>query len=185
MCVAVNQTPKHHAADFDDEFVRLLTTHKRQLFGFVYGMVHTIVDAEDVFQQVSLVLWEKFDQFQPDTDFVAWATSIARFKAIDFLRAKQRERSHFSEGIIDQLADREIERSRQVEPRAQALELCREKLSEGDQQTLRACYEQGISIKQAAADLDRPVGSVYGSLTRIRRILWKCIERTVAREDNS
>ena len=74
----------------EDELLNLLGTHRRQLFTFILGIVHNMDDAEDVFQQTSIVLWQKFDQFAKGTDFVAWACSIARFKAINFLVAVNR-----------------------------------------------------------------------------------------------
>ena len=166
----------------DDELVRLLTTHKRQLFGLIFALVHSVADAEDVFQQTCLVMWEKFDQFEPETDFVAWAGSIARFKAIDMLRARKRQRVQFSPTLLEQLAEQSQSRPEHYEARAEALEGCKEKLSSRDRQTLQACYEQGTTIKQAAAKLKRPVGSVYDSLSRIRRALLACIEHTLEKK---
>jgi RNA polymerase sigma-70 factor (ECF subfamily) len=166
----------------EEQLVHLLSTHKRQLFGYIFALVHSIADAEDVFQQTSLVLWEKFDEFEPGTDFVAWAASIARYKAIDFLRSLRRQRASFSPILLDQLTVQAHARSELAEARAMALESCRLKLSSADQQTLRACYAQGVTIKQAAVTLDRSVGSVYDSLSRIRRALLKCIERTLLSE---
>jgi RNA polymerase sigma-70 factor (ECF subfamily) len=166
----------------EEQLVHLLSTHKRQLFGYIFALVHSIADAEDVFQQTSLVLWEKFDEFESGTDFVAWATSIARCKAIDFLRSLRRQRASFSPILLDQLAEQTSARSELAEARATALEGCRRKLSADDQRTLRACYAKGVTIKLAAGTLNRSVGSVYDSLSRIRRALLKCIERTLLAE---
>ncbi len=166
----------------DDELVCLLTNHKRQIFGFIFALVHSIADAEDVFQQTCLVLWEKFDEFKPGTNFVAWATSIARFKAIDFLRARRRERMQFSPTLLNQLAEQTRARSEHFEARAEALAACQQRLSARDQQTLQACYAHGTSIREAAAKMHRPAGSVYDSLARIRRALLTCIERKLNRE---
>ena len=170
------------SGDREEQFVHLLSTHKRQLFGYIFALVHSIADAEDVFQQTSLVLWEKFDEFEPGSDFAAWATSIARYKAIDFLRSLRRQRACFSPALLDQLAMQVTTRSELAEARATALESCRQKLSADDRQTLRACYATGVKIKQVAATLNRPVGSVYDSLSRIRQALLKCIERTLRTE---
>ena len=43
-------------------------------------------------------------------------------------------------------------------------------------------FEPGISTKEAAEQLGRPAGTVYKALTRIRRALFKCIERTLSAE---
>ena len=166
----------------EEQFVQLLTIHKRQLFGYIFALVHSIADAEDVFQQTSVVLWEKFGDFEPGTDFAAWATSIARFKAIDFLRSQRRERACFSPSVLEQLAEQAQERSEIGEARAIALEACRQKLSAADQRILSACYADGVKIKEAAGKLNRPIGSVYDSLSRIRKALFDCIERSLRQE---
>ena len=40
-----------------------LARHQSQLFGYIYSLVRDLDDADDLFQQTSLVLWDKFDQF--------------------------------------------------------------------------------------------------------------------------
>ena len=44
---------------------RFLRQHQTQLFGYIYSLVRDLDDADDLFQQTSLVLWDKFDQFDP------------------------------------------------------------------------------------------------------------------------
>jgi RNA polymerase sigma-70 factor (ECF subfamily) len=43
------------------EFAELLRRHQTQLFGFIYSLLRDLDDADDLFQQTSLVLWDKFD----------------------------------------------------------------------------------------------------------------------------
>ena len=42
------------------EFAELLRHHQTQLFGYIYSLVRDLDDADDLFQQTSLVLWDKF-----------------------------------------------------------------------------------------------------------------------------
>lgn len=164
-------------------FLHLLSQYERQIFGFIFAMVQNTSDAEDVFQQASLVMWQKFDQFQPDTDFLAWARTVARYKVLDFLKAKRRDRICFSEALVAQLDDRHRKRTDVHKDRTEALVSCKKKLSVTDQQLLALCYDRSGSIADAAKQLRRPVGSVYDSLSRVRRTLLACIQRFVARED--
>jgi RNA polymerase sigma-70 factor, ECF subfamily len=169
----------------DDQYVELLTRHKSQLFRFVFALVHSLPDAEDVFQQSAITMWDKFGEFQPGTDFYAWACSIARFKALDFFKAKGRQRLYFSDGLIEEIAQRNRWDPELQQAKLRALANCRDKLSENDQQLLAACYGGGGNIRDAASQLGRPVGSVYDSLSRIRRALHGCIKRTLASEGQS
>jgi RNA polymerase sigma-70 factor (ECF subfamily) len=168
----------------EEQFAQLLANHQRQLFGLIFGMVHSVADSEDVFQQSCLVMWQKFADFEPGSNFGAWAASIARFKAIDFLRSKGRDRLQFSPELLEQFVQQQDSRAVHSEARARALDECKQKLPARDQHTLRLCYQPDTTIKQAAEELQRPVGSVYDSLTRIRRALMSCIQKTLAMEGN-
>jgi RNA polymerase sigma-70 factor, ECF subfamily len=165
-----------------DELVGLLTPHKNEIFGFIFCMVHSLQDAEDIFQQAVITMWNKFDQFEPGSNFLPWACRIARYKALNFIKSKRRARVYFSEDLISELAEQEAEQTEALEARLRALATCRQKLSSGDQALLALCYGDSGTIRDAAERIGRPVGSVYDSLSRIRRALYLCIERTLAQE---
>ncbi len=107
-----NSTPADPPAlNSEDEFARLWLRHKSQLFGFIFAIVQRVPDAEDVFQQTSVVLWEKFSTFTPDSDFVAWACSVAKLKALKLLRSRRRDQLSFSEEFLNELADRQTDKA--------------------------------------------------------------------------
>ncbi len=66
------------------EFVRLYTAHSRRIYTYLLTLLPQRADAEDVFQEVGTLLWEKFCDFTPGTNFAAWACKIAQFQAIKF-----------------------------------------------------------------------------------------------------
>jgi RNA polymerase sigma-70 factor (ECF subfamily) len=166
----------------EDEFITLLTHHKHQLFNLIFCMVQSLPDTEDVFQQTTMALWNKFDDFQLGTDFAAWASRVARYRALNFIRSKRRERVLFSEGLIAQLAECRFDSAELQDARLRALAACREKLSQADQMLLSVCYGREGTIRESAKLIGRPVGSVYDSLSRIRAALYDCIGRTLSRE---
>jgi RNA polymerase sigma-70 factor, ECF subfamily len=166
----------------EEEFISLLTHHKHQLFNLIFCMVQSLPDTEDVFQQTTMALWNKFDDFQLGTDFGAWASRVARYRALNFIRSKRRERVLFSEGLIAQLAECRFDSAELQDARLRALAACREKLSQADQMLLAACYGREGTIREAAKIIGRPVGAVYDSLSRIRGALYDCIGRTLSRE---
>jgi RNA polymerase sigma-70 factor (ECF subfamily) len=165
----------------EDVFIDLLASHKHQIFNFIFCIVHTLSDAEDVFQQTSIALWENFDQFEPNSDFAAWAAKVARHRTLHFLRTKRRERLYFSDNVIAQLAECPFESNEVQDRRLQALSGCRTKLSANDQALVGMCY-RGDPIRDVAHEIGRPVQAVYKSLARIRRLLFECIERALAQE---
>ena len=79
-------------ADNRKRLVALMTRHQRQIFAYIYTLVPDRHDAEDLLQETSVVICEKFDEFTAGTDFVAWACQIAwwriRYSRQKFARAK-------------------------------------------------------------------------------------------------
>jgi RNA polymerase sigma-70 factor (ECF subfamily) len=134
---------------------------------------------------MSLTLWDKFGDFVPGTNFMAWAKVVARNKALTFLRTQRRERARFSEDVLDLLSERELWSPDAVEERIAALVQCRQRLSQVDQNLLSECYGTGSAFRDVAKRLGRSVDSVYSSLSRIRHALYDCIQRTLAKEQRA
>src|SRR4051794_41905793 len=67
-------------ADSRKRLMALMTRHQRQIFSYIYVLVHNRSDAEDLLQETSLVICEKFNEFKEGTDFVAWACQIAYWR---------------------------------------------------------------------------------------------------------
>src|SRR4029079_16308299 len=73
-----------------EEFARLFSRHARRIYAFIVTLVFTHHDAEEVFQNTSVVLWNKFNEFRPDSNFFAWASRIAYFEVLNLMKLKRR-----------------------------------------------------------------------------------------------
>jgi RNA polymerase sigma-70 factor (ECF subfamily) len=164
-------------------FAERLARHHAQIFGYIHSLVRDLDDADDLFQQTSLVLWDKLDQYDASRSFVAWACGVARFEVLNFLRARTRNRLYFSDelnlALIEAQEDLEQE---DLEERRDALAGCMKKLRERDQALLEACYARSTGIREAALDRGRSAQSIYNSLRRIRRALFECVRRSLAQQ---
>lgn len=160
------------------EFAQALLRHQSQIFSFIYSIVRNFDDADDLFQQTSLVLWRKFDQFDPSRSFVAWACGVARFEVANFIRDRERHRLHFSDELDQILIDAHEAHSREnLEEQRAALTVCVNKLRQRDQDLLQACYGGSFAIREVACKWDRSIQSIHNSLSRIRRTLQACVRR--------
>ncbi len=166
----------------EDQFIELLMRHKSQLFGFIFAIVQNVADAEDVLQKTSVVLWKKFESFDADSNFVAWASSVAKFMSLKHLRNRRRDRLIFSEELVNELVQRQTNQAGLLATPTDRLAECLEKLPEKDRELIRRCYARGVTVKQVAENAGRPAGGVYNSLARIRRVLHACIRRARASE---
>jgi RNA polymerase sigma-70 factor, ECF subfamily len=163
------------------DFAELLARHQGQLLGYIYSLVRDLDDADDLFQQTSLVLWDKFDQFDPSRSFVGWACGVARYEVLNFLRSRRRDRLYFSDELSLALieAQEELEHER-LEERRTALAGCVKKLRDRDKDLLEACYDRSNGVREVARARGRSPQSIHNSLRRIRRALFDCVRRSLA-----
>lgn len=167
-------------AKAEGSFVEFYLRHQRSIYAFIVRLVHDYDESEDLLQKTGVVLWRKFDQFEPDSDFLAWARRIAKYEVLAHLKAKRRSKVCFSSKTVELLAgDLQDEPSR-ADARHAALLHCLEQLRSSDRDLARRCYARGSSMGQVAKHLGRSVDGVYQSLRRIRRSLLQCIERRLA-----
>lgn len=161
------------------EFVALLTRHSRRIYSFLRSLVPSQVDAEDLFQEVSTTLWEKFGDFRPGSDFRAWAFQIAHYKVLNYRQRRSRQPQPFDDALIEQLAGDRMLLDDAIETRFHILADCYEKLSPQDREMIDLRYAEGAAIATVAARVGRSADFVYKALRRIHGVLYRCIDETL------
>jgi RNA polymerase sigma-70 factor (ECF subfamily) len=166
--------------------VALLTRHQRQLLRYIHTLVPHLQDAEDILQETSEVICEKFDTFQerpdatePGADFLAWACEIAWWRVRAARTAFARSRVTFSDDVLSLVAQTASGMQEELSLRADALEGCLQKLAPRDRQLVECRYQQGASVESAALRNGRTVEAAYKALARIRRLLHECVSRQI------
>jgi RNA polymerase sigma-70 factor, ECF subfamily len=157
---------------------------ERRIFAYILTLLPHRADAEDVLQEVSVIMWEKFEEDDPPKDFVAWGCRIAYFQIQHHRRDQRRGRVVFSEEMLSQLADTIADESAalQLDERREALTHCLGRLGRPDRELLTERLKEGATAQSAAASVGRSVDAVYKALAKIRKGLLDCIERTIAAE---
>lgn len=164
----------------DAEFIKEFTRHQRPIFLFILSQISNPIEAEEILQETNLVIWNKFEQFEPGTNFKAWGCQIARYEVLKWLDRHRRDKHYFSDDLMEQIAQEALEESTEWELRREALTQCLKKLKPDDRELIQSRYAPGQSGKNMAEEIGRPLNSVYQSLGRIRRVLLECIQRQVA-----
>ena len=163
-------------------FLRSFTANEPAIRAYVRRMVPTRADADDVMQETSVVLWEKFDTFREDGDFRAWAFGVARFEALGWLRDKGRDRLVLNEDVIARMADAADDDEPRLERQREALEDCLAKVAPDQRHLLMQAYSGEFRIQDVARHSGRTVPGFYQWLHRMRKLLLECIRRDLARE---
>ncbi len=166
-----------------DQFVERFIRSQDRIYACVATLLPNRTNAEEVFQQTSLVLWKKWQQFDPGRDFVAWACGIAHNEVRNFLRKhKDKGCVSLSEEVLAEVARDRLELSDVLEARWQALRHCLDQLEPRPRELLEQCYAGKDSIKTIAEGLGQRPNMLYMTLKRLRRALFDCINRTLAAE---
>jgi RNA polymerase sigma-70 factor, ECF subfamily len=166
-----------------DAFARLFAQHDRWLFAYLVSLLGNSAHAEEVFQEVCVVLWREYETFQLGTNFVKWVSVIAHNQVHRFRRQQRRVGPQLSDAAVDLLAEDAVERAGLLDSRRDALRHCLEKLANKDRQLVQHCYgDSRVTFKHVAQSLGRPVNTVYKAMNRIRKSLYECIERKLAVE---
>jgi RNA polymerase sigma-70 factor (ECF subfamily) len=165
-------------------FLRLFLQNERRLYAYILTLLPNRADADDVLQEASLVMWDKFEDDNPPRDFVAWGCRIAYYKVLDFRKKRQRSRVLFSQAILERLAETAIEQAvaLQLDERREALGDCMAKLSPRDRDLMTRRFAEGATTQSTAAEVGRSADVVYKALARIRQALFDCVTRTLTAE---
>ncbi len=176
------ETP--HSSAKGRSFLRLFLQNERRLYGYVLTLLPNRADADDVLQEASLVMWDKFNENDPPVDFVAWGCRIAYFKVLDLHKKRQRSRVQFSQALLERLAETAVEQAAtlQLDERQHALAECVKKLPARDQDLLVRRFSDGMSIQALAQQVERSADAVYKALAKIRLALFECVTRRLATE---
>jgi RNA polymerase sigma-70 factor (ECF subfamily) len=165
-----------------EEFVGLLMASERRVFSYILTLLPNVADAQDVLQETSIVLWRRLAEYEPGTDFTAWACRVS-FNIVRNFRAKQhRCRVKFDEQLLTAVAT-DAESSREELDLAQAaLFDCVNELPPGDRDLLQRRYETRATIKSVAAAVGRSAEGLYKAMRRIHDTLHDCIQRRLKSE---
>jgi RNA polymerase sigma-70 factor len=166
-------------ADRQAEFVRLLSQYSSRIFGFLLALCANRADAEDVFQNTSVVLWEKFDTYQRGTNFLAWACRIAYFEAL-YDRRKSRRVKTLSDAAWEALASDAMTTTDAREERQEVLADCLQKLRPNDRDLLHQKYFLQRTVAEIAESGAKSIYSIYRSLSRIHESLLQCMRRSMS-----
>jgi RNA polymerase sigma-70 factor (ECF subfamily) len=165
------------------EIIRQITASQRRLYGYILTLIPNPQAAEEILQQTNVVIWEKSREIENVNNFVAWASKIAYFQTLAYLKRIKRNRLHFDDELIGRIATTVSQRQSLLDDRVEALRGCLRKLSDKDRDLIQRRYETGSSLERISDAVDRTRSAIKQALYRIRGALMQCIDRTLATEE--
>jgi RNA polymerase sigma-70 factor (ECF subfamily) len=159
----------------ESAFERLFRCYAPRIFRFAMSYLNDPALAEEVVQETMIAVWKNAKDYKEQSQLSTWILGIARNKALDRARARQREPELLRE--IDRRAsgratpEQIARRDSQVERVRSALE----KLSPEHREVIMLAFYNELSYSEIAQILNCPEGTVksrvYYAKEQLKRIL--------------
>jgi RNA polymerase sigma-70 factor, ECF subfamily len=167
------------------EFVSLLTSQQARIYSYILSFAPNFNDADDILQDTTKCMWEKFDDFTPGTDFLAWAKRIAYLLVMDYYRAKKKTSAfYYDEQLIEKLDQNSQKLSDSSRDYQAHLKDCLKKLKQPDRKLLQLRYFENHKTKELALRFGCSVQYVYRNVSRIHQLLLACIQKQLIPRDS-
>ncbi|MFZ4764683.1 MAG: sigma-70 family RNA polymerase sigma factor [Roseimicrobium sp.] len=168
-------------SDRTTEFLTLLTQHDRALGVYVYALVSTRADADDILQQAKMIMWKSFDQFESGTNFLAWARKVAFHQILGYRRQKKKEHLSLDDDVLEAVHHEVARLAEEPDHRREALQDCLRKLPVEHRQLVLLRYYEDLEVDEVAQRISSTSSAVYRALSRVRYALLECVEKQLAK----
>jgi RNA polymerase sigma-70 factor, ECF subfamily len=162
---------------------QLVLRHRKMLADYIRCVVGSPAEAEDIFQEVGLVVQGHRTGPLDLPRAGAWLRGVARNVIFQHARTRKRETPLPDDDFLD-LIDRVWEESDPVadvwDARRHVLSRCLQKLNRDDQVLLRQRFFEGHDSESIGEGAKRSPEAIRMKLMRLRQTLSKCIERQLA-----
>lgn len=164
----------------DLEHQLLMKSHQQRLWEYIAVICPNHSSVDDILQETNRVIWEKRSDFQPGTNFQAWARKIAQYQTMSFQKKfKSSSWLCFDSELVQTLAKATEDRDDMQEKRAKALADCIACLPEADKTLIKMKYDLPLSLQEISKKTSRSEGALKQVFLRIRKALRECVERKI------
>lgn len=162
-----------------DQFLPLFLAAQPDLRAFIGAMVRDPVTREDVFQEVAMILWKKFELYDPARSFGAWARGVAAHKIMEDRRLRSRLPESCTPETLEALSAGFAKDDAEAmwQDREKALNYCLELLPARTAGFINQRYTGQRPVEVIAQEADMTVDALYQTLSRVRRQLRECVQR--------
>ncbi|MBK1817017.1 sigma-70 family RNA polymerase sigma factor [Luteolibacter yonseiensis] len=160
----------------------LFIQHQPEIRGFVLAMIPNFSLADDVMQETFLIVTKKAASFEIGTSFAAWVKTIARYKALEAIRARKFDT--LSEEVLEALGSEPHEFAGDTDERLVLLRGCLDQLAPQARRSIDYRYQNENLPPQIASLMGCTVQSVNVTLSRARTFLRECVQRRMASNPN-
>ncbi len=153
--------------------ISVLNQHRRSIFNLARRILKDDSEAEDLVQEVSLLIYQRAHLFDPNkSSVVSWIIQIAYHRAIDRRRYLTHRQHYNRPELVEDLTPSRRPTALDALTARNLLEKLRKELSNEQMQTLQLHFFEGLSFKEIAEKTGQSYGNVrnhyYRGIERLR-----------------
>jgi RNA polymerase sigma-70 factor, ECF subfamily len=166
--------------DGQEEFLGLFLKHQDDLRAFLGSVVRDWHARDDLFQEVTLILWRQFDRYDRSRSFGAWARGIAAKKVMQNWEQSQRRPTLLPPEAVQAMLEAYDRTEQSASPELEALEHCLERLAAEPHRLFVLRYREGLRLADIAVQFRSTSEAIHKALSRLRARLQRCVEQRLA-----
>lgn len=158
----------------DEEALKQLVRHIHpKLEKIIYYSVKKDSVVEDLVQECWYAIIPQLKTLKIEISFQAWALSVARRKAIDWIRTQQKQRKINERLAIEANEGTQLDLSDKGQEKLERVQVEIERLPESQKIVLKLFYLENLSLKEVSGVLGISEGTVKSRLFTARESLKK------------
>jgi RNA polymerase sigma-70 factor (ECF subfamily) len=161
----------------NERFTRDWTRVQPVVASYINSLIPDFHAAEDLLQDVAVILLRKYGEYDPSRPFVAWAIGVARLEVLSARRDLARCPLARVPGLAEAVAAAHAEMADELDARAAALRECVARIEGRPREVLRLRYELALPPREITSRVSMTAGAVRVLLSRLRASLQDCIDR--------
>jgi RNA polymerase sigma-70 factor, ECF subfamily len=156
-----------------DALGELYDRYGRLVYSLILRVVRDSGTAEDLVQETFLRVWNRAQSFDAQKGAIApWLLSVARNRAIDYLRSAQAKHDPMELSQMDHPSlYSEMESDLLNRDSARRIQTAMQKLPESQRQVIELAYFEGLSQTEMAERMGQPLGTIKTWVRTALRIL--------------
>lgn len=160
----------------EQAFSRLYQSTSSKVYAVCLQMLQRRELAEDALQEAYVRVWHNAGDYQREKGTViSWLIGIARYRALDIMRARKSRRENSDE--MAEEADTRAPDMDLVQDRDKAhIDDCMEQLEHPQRNAIQLAYFLGMTHQEVCLRLESPLGSVKSWIRRGLERLRRCLE---------
>lgn len=170
--------------DPTSEFEAELNRAQVPILGYLVRLTGNLADARDLLQATNLTVWDKRDDFEKGSEFVAWMRTVA----LNHYRNESRKwQSRKTVPLLDadlehMVEARHEEREKEESRKRRLLQVCLQKLPDRQKSVVEQFYLKGLSLEEVGESEGSKANAIAQLLHRARQNLIRCVRRESHRE---